>query len=486
MKRIIILLTVVGAGIFSASAQTKILTFQDAVKIATQNSVLLNQQKNNLEYSQMQKVASLAGIGPSITINSAASQYNGNSFNNQTGTVVNGIRDNVNGNIFAQLNLFSGFNRINQIRQYHNALDAQVYFVNRTAQDVINTVSTQYLQVMLDVELLKIAKENFVALAKQLDQVKEQVALGARSPVDEYNQDALTKGAELLMVNAEITLNNDRTTLTQTLLIDPNEQYEVERPAWDLTALGYGDSLDIETLSERAKSSRGDYLRAVKQESAARFATAAAKGLMMPTLYAFGQYGSSYNYQHNVPDSVTSVTSQSIIIVDPTSPTGYGIGSVEKSSRVANPSVARPFSEQFRQNNAYKQYGVQLSINVFNGFQSRTTYKQQKVIYENSQWTRKNLEYQIKNDVIRSVRNFEGAKKAFSISVDKLTAARIALELETERYNLGVTNFVDFTNANRVYVQAETDKAQAEYRLVFQRISIEYAVGTLKAEDLDK
>jgi hypothetical protein len=44
---------------------------------------------------------------------------------------------------------------------------------------------------------------------------------------------------------------------------------------------------------------------------------------------------------------------------------------------------------------------------------------------------------------------------------------------------------VDFTNANRVLVQAQTDKAQNEYKLVFQRISIEYAVGTLKADDLE-
>jgi len=34
-----------------------------------------------------------------------------------------------------------------------------------------------------------------------------------------------------------------------------------------------------------------------------------------------------------------------------------------------------------------------------------------------------------------------------------------------------------------VYVQAQTDKAQAEYTLVFQKIVLEYAVGTLKTED---
>jgi len=107
-------------------------------------------------------------------------------------------------------------------------------------------------------------------------------------------------------------------------------------------------------------------------------------------------------------------------------------------------------------------------------------------LYDNSQLTRKNLEYQIRNDIVKAVRNFNGAKKAFTVSVDQLKSAEIAFGFETERYNLGVTNFVDFTNANRVFVQAQTDKAQAEYRLVFQKILLEYAAGTLKPENIQK
>ena len=78
----------------------------------------------------------------------------------------------------------------------------------------------------------------------------------------------------------------------------------------------------------------------------------------------------------------------------------------------------------------------------------------------------------------------EGARKAYAVTTDQVKAAELAFQLEKERYDLGVTNFVDFTNANRVLVQAQTDKAQAEFTLVFQKILIDYAVGTLKVEDL--
>ena len=109
---------------------------------------------------------------------------------------------------------------------------------------------------------------------------------------------------------------------------------------------------------------------------------------------------------------------------------------------------------------------------------------QQKVLYENNQVIKKNLEFQIRNDVVRAVRNYEGAKKAFTVTVDQLKAAEMAFGLEKERYDLGVTDFVAFSNANRVLVQSQTDKAQAEYRLVFQKILLGYASGTLKPEDI--
>ncbi len=482
MKRILVLSVFIAESL-QLNAQ-RVLTFEEAVKIGLKNGVMLNQQRNNLELSQAQKVQSQAGIGPNVSLNGSASQISGNSFNNNTGAVVNGIRDNISGTVNANLNLFSGFSRFNTIKQFANQLDAQSYLVNRTAQDLINTISTQYLQVLLDKELLKIAKENYDVTDKQLLQVKDQVALGAKSQVDEYNQEALTKSAELSYIQAEITLNNDKTLLTQTLLIDPFDQYEVVKPEWDANKIG-SDSFTIEALAETAKQHRGDYLRAEKNERAAKFGAAASKSNMLPSLFAFGTYGSAYNFQHNVPDFVESKTSKTIVVNDPSSASGYSLQQQTTTSIIENPEKDRTFGQQFRSDNVYKQYGLQLSIPIFSGLQNRAAYVQQKNQYENSQLTKKNLEFQIKNDVIRALKNYEYAKKAFTVSLDQLKSAELALQFETERYNLGITSFVDYANANRVYVQSQTDKAQSEYRLLFQKIAIDYATGTLKTDDFE-
>lgn len=437
-------------------ADDKVLTFQEAVSIALRNNVTLGTQKNNLEAAQMQRTSSFLNMAPTVNVNAFAQQFNGNSFNQQQGRAVNGVRDAVTGSINVTMPVFNGFALVNSARAASSQLEAQSYFVKRTTEDVINTVSAQYLTVLLDVELLRIAKENFEALNAQLEQIKEQVVLGSRSPVDEYNQEGQTRAAELRMLQAEINLTNDRALLTQTLLIDPFAEFDVAKPDWSISELELLNP-NAEEMYTVAKENRGDLLRAANSESAARYGLMATRGAMAPSLGAFFNFGSAYNYQHDVPDSVLA----------------------------DNPSINRPFDDQFTNDNVYKSYGLQLNIPILNGFQSRNRMVQQKMTYRNSKLLRDNAEIVVKTDVLRAAKNFQIGKTTYAVTQSQLKAAELAFQLETERFNLGVTNFVDFAQANIRLVQAQTDKAQAEYRLIFQKILLEYATGTLKIEGIE-
>jgi len=433
----------------------RVLTFNEAISIALRNSVTLGQQRNQLAINQIQKSSALAALAPSVGANLFAQQFNGNSFDQQQGRVVNGVRDAVRGNVSANITLFNGFNQVNTLKQANNLVEAQSYQVKRTQEDVINTVSTQYLQLLLDEELLTISRQNYESQTAQYNQVKEQVAVGARSPVDEYNQLSLAKGAELRMLQAETALNNDKAALTQTLLIDPFEEYQVARPDWDINSIVSRES-SLEEMYNTAKQNRGDYVRAARSEAAARFGVAATRGGLTPTLSAFFDYGSAYNFIRDVPDSVLAIS----------------------------PSLNRPFGDQFRSDNRYKTYGLNLSIPVLNGLQNRTRVVQNNMAYENARVNTRNAEVTLKADVLRTSRNFHLARRSYAVSVTQAEAADVAFQFETERYNLGVINFVDFAQANRAMVQAQTDRAQAEYRLLFQKILLDYAMGTLNVEGL--
>ncbi len=428
--------------------QSKILTFEEAIKMALRNAVFFNQQKNNLEYNQAIRTSNYAGLGPSLNFTSSAYQVDGNTFNQQQGKVINGQFDQVNASFNANWNLFNGFGQFFRAKQSSSQLDAQAFYINRSAQDVINSITSAYLLVLLDKELLIIANENWQALKKQLEQVTEQVNVGAKSPVDQYNQDSQTRAAEMKALQAEINLTNDRAALTLLLLQDPTDEFDVVKPAWDVNK-SFSEKMEMQSLIELSLKTRGDYLRAQKNEEAAKYGMRVARASMTPTLSAFGTLYSAYNNSHG----------------DPTT---------------------RPFADQFKDDNLRKIYGLQLNVPIFGGnqgFQNRAATVQQRVAYENSQLTRKNVEIQVKTDVLKAYQNFQLYAKTYTASLEQFKAANLAYQLETERYNLGITNFVDFSNANKVFVQAQTDQAQAEYRLLFQKVLVDYAVGTLKPED---
>ena len=442
----ITLLAILPAFVF---AQEVTLTFKEAVKVGLQNNVVLNQQRNNLMQSQAQKTSRIAQIGPQVSINGNAGIRSGNNWIQNTGEVVNATVDGVAASIDVTMPIFNGLSTINSARQASSQLDAQLELVNRTTQDVINLVSIQFLQVLLDQELLKIAQENLELQKKQLDQILAQVELGSRSPVDEYNQKAQVSNSELLLTQAEFNLVNDKITLLQTLLMDPVNQPTLAEPEWDVNSIVL-DNQDLNQLLATAAEQRSDLKQAQYTERASKFSMTSSKGNYLPSINAQYSFGSRYNQVRGTPRD----------------------------------SSFRDFTNQFTIDNRYQSLGVGFSIPIFTGFQNRATYVQQKVFYDNSRELTKSREVIVKGDVVRAYRNFESVKKGYIASSDGLAASQMAFNLEKERYDLGVTSFVDFANANRIFVQAQTNLAQAKYRFLFQKILLDYSLGTLKFEDI--
>jgi len=455
MKHIVTLL-LVAAG-FQAIAQidtvrqdtSKVLTYREAIQIALRNNLLLNQQRNNLYVTQTQKTSGIALLGPQISISGNVSRADGNNFVPQTGDQVNSVVDNASASLNAQMPLFNGLRYVNNMRSTVAAQDAQVEYVHRTTQDVMNFVSTQYLQVLLDQELVIIAKENVDVLRKQLSQAKAQVELGSRSPVDEYNQQALLSTAEIAMVQSEYTLANDKITLFQTLMVEPSATTVMEEPSWDINTLAL-DNVDLEQMQSTAAQRRADLKQAEYLEKSYKYAMQSTKGNYFPSIVAFYSLGSNYNRVHGDTSALN----------------------------------LRTFNEQFRHDNRAENIGIRFNIPIFTAFQNRSTYVRARVQYENYQLTKKNTEVTVKGDVVRAFENFNNIKKNYSASVVGLDAARVAFNLEQERYNLGITSFVDLANATKTLVQAQTNMASAKYRFLFQKIMLDYATGTLKLEDL--
>ncbi|MEO8473699.1 MAG: TolC family protein [Chryseolinea sp.] len=421
------------------------LSFKEAVQIGLKNNMLLNQQKNQLDYTQVNKTSALLQMGPTVSAQGSLYRQDGNSFNQNEGRVVNGIIDFVNGSINANMPVFAGFTYLNQYRAANNNNEAQLYKVARANQDVIASVSNQYLLCLLDQELVKVNDQNVKAQKIIYDQLKEQAELGAKAESDVYNQEALWKNAELLLVRARNMLRNDIATLATTLQVDPIPYFQVEPVNWSISEL-FSDSTALEVMYTTAMEKRSDLKQATYAEKGARYFYHARKGYYFPNIYAGVSYGSRYNY-------------------------------IKGESN-------RSFTEQFKNDNTNLGYGLSINIPIFNAWAYKSQAAFAKVTYKNAQLTKKNAEVTLKSDVIKAYQNFNDAKKGYISAESAQKAGELAYRAEKEKYDLGVSNIVQLSTVNQTYVKAQGDFQNAKFNLMFQKLLINYAMGTLQIEDI--
>ncbi|HTF22126.1 MAG TPA: TolC family protein [Chryseolinea sp.] len=444
---LVILYCAVTSSAFSQNAATEEppqvkLTFEEAVKIGLEKNVLLNQAKNTLESTEAQKLNAIGTLTPSVNIGGNYQHQKGAQPNTTSGELEDLITDYAGLQLNANMMLFNGMGRLQNLRAANRQVDAQSYLVKRTSQDVIFNVATQYLQVLLDQELLKIAIENRNTQQTLLDKITATYEVGARAVTDVYTQDAMVKGLDVMAIRAKNTLQNDKSLLAQTLQLDPSQPFEAQLPTFSQDIAEFR-TMPLDSMIKIALDNRADLKQAENQAKGNKYSMNAVAGRYLPSLSAYANYGSFY-----------------YSLIDDT------------------------FKNQFRTLNPSTTYGLNLTIPIYTGFQTRAQRAMARSVYQNSLLTSQNLEKTVALDVQRAYNNYVNAIQAYQSSLVQYQAGDLALQTQQESYLLGVSDQVAVANANQIYVLAAGSKAQAEVTLVFQKILLEYALGTLKFDQI--
>jgi outer membrane protein len=442
MKRILIGFFILLNG-FSGRTQTITnLTFEEAVKIGLERNVLLNQQKNQLVFNQAQKLNGIGNFFPSVNVTSTYQHQAGQQQNTTSGNLEDLSTDYFGSQINGNFTVFNGFRVINTMEQANTQLMAQGYLIKRSAQDIVSIIATQYLQVLLDQQLLKIAEENLKAQEVLLEQIQGFFDVGSRAITDVYTQDALTKSAKVLSIRARNALQNDKSTLAQTLQIDPSQEFEVDYPKLAENLSAY-QNVSLDSLIAIALINRADLQQFTYQVKANRNALQVSSALFMPSISLFANYGSFY----------------------------YSL-------------IPENFSSQFRTLNPSLSYGASLTIPIFNRFQNKTQRANAKMLYENSLLNKQNIEKTLKQDVLRAQNNLKNALENYESSLIQFQAGELALKTQQESFELGIAPQTTLAFANQTYILGVASKAQAEVTLLFQKVQMEYALGILVPEDI--
>lgn len=128
----------------------------------------------------------------------------------------------------------------------------------------------------------------------------------------------------------------------------------------------------------------------------------------------------------------------------------------------------------------YEGIGADVNIPVFNGhlFAARREAAQQRAM-ESDQKLRDEQE-RISRDVRVAWASAHDAFQRIDVTAQFLREASLALDLAQGRYNLGLSNIVELTQAQLNLTQAEIENLSAKYDYQSQYAALQYAIGLLR------
>ncbi|GAA5028268.1 transporter [Marivirga lumbricoides] len=445
MFKFIPLLAIVLLSSFIGKAQeVRVISFDEAVAIALEKNIQLRQEKNQLISLDAQKKQSAMAYLPSAGINFQASRQDGQQFQLvEDGFEIKNVQaDRLSGGVNADLTIFNGFGRVHSRKIASYNYEAQLKGVERTRQEIIFQIAQQYLQVLLDKELLKINQQAVTDQEKQLQQIEGFVKQGLRPQADLYTQQAQLRQFELTAIESENQLEINKATFAQTLQLNPLEVFEVAPIEASDVAIKFPE-VDLSSAFNVALENRVDLKQSQLTLASAQRNVAFSKTGLYPSLSAFYQYGTQYS-----------------------------------SLNTLN------FRDQFFDLYPNNTVGLSLNIPIFNNFVNRTRIEVAKVDLANNSLNLENLKRTVYRDVQNAYLNFKAAIKKAEVTKIGVEASQEAHEVQKERYKIGVANFVELSQANQALIKAESDDAQARYTLVFQKLILDFNTGTLTADQL--
>jgi len=424
------------------------ITLEEAIQISLENNFLLKQAENNLELADQRILSEQADFLPSVTSSIGYSRTGGQQFVADILAFDNVTSESVSGRIDANITIFDGFENILSLRQSRYDKTSSEENLARAKESVIFNTATAYLTVLVNMELLEIARENLESSNIQLNQTQAQVDVGARAAVDLFNQESTVATNELTVIQRENDLRISEVQLINRLQIDPRQEYEFVIPeisdAFELAAQA---DYSLNELIDEALLTRSD----IKSEEAGiesrKIGLDISRGALLPSLTAGASISSRYS--------------------DPYFIQGAG------------------FSDQFFDQQVNKGIGVTLSLPIFQNWNRMYNIEFNKVQLKNAELDLENTKLTVTQEVTQAYNDFVAYTKQLESAEKALIASEKALETQQERYNVGASTLIELSQAQATFVSSRSDFTQAQYNLIFQNKLLDFYLGKLSGDNIE-
>jgi outer membrane protein len=424
---------------FPASAQ-KYWSLEECIKYGQEKNIQIKRKELSTESSNNNLLQSRINLLPSVGAGFNHQLSAGRSLNTQDYKWENSSLQQGSLGIQAEIILFNGFQNINGMQKSKFDLMMSLSELDKAKNDVSLNIATAYLQVLFCEELLDVAKSQLEVSNLQVERNKKLLEVGNVARGNLLDIQAQAAREQVNVTTADNNLKIAYLALTQMLELDSVGDFKVVHPE----TLNMDDATPLQSVSDiynqaltsmpEIKSSEY-YLKSTEKQLAMN------RGKLSPSLSMTGLYYSNY---------YNTVTNQS--------------------------GDAISYYSQVK-NNLYKQLAFNISIPIFNRYNSRTAISNSKIAVYDAEYnltaTKKVLYKSIQQahaDAVGAFENYLSRKEAVLSSEE-------AFKYTQQKYDVGMSSAVDYNIAKSNLIKAKSDLVQSKYEYIFKIKVLDFYKG---------
>jgi outer membrane protein len=413
-------------------------SLQQCIQYAHENNITIKRQELNTQNRENQLKQAKRDLLPDANANSGYNISFGQSPVQQGSDYVYVDKTSRSFNIGASSNtsLFAGFRKQNEIKRANSDFLASVEMSQKTKNDIALQITSQYLQILFNRELLAVAEQQQETSQMQVERTKKLVDAGSQAMGSYLEIKSQAAKEALNVTQQENSLMLAKLNLAQLLDLEVPDNFDIETP--DIPAIQlfqqdapnaiYMTSLDI---MPQIKQSNYNVERSQYQYKV-------AKGGLFPSLNFNAGVSSNANW-------VSGVDTES-------------------------------FADQLK-NRRQSYLGLSLNIPIFNKLQARTSISNAQLGIRDAQLQLENEKLTLRKDIQQAYADARAAYKNYLASEEAVNSYAESFRYTEKKFNVGLVNSVDYNVAKTDYTRAQSDLLQAKYEYILRTKILDFYKG---------
>lgn len=436
--RIYILFSMAALAASAAGAQSKVWTLKECADYAVEHNISIKESEINRRRQEVQLSSYRNSRLPAVSASAGQDFAFGRGLTSEN-TYTNRNTSSTSFGLSASMPLFTGLRITNSIAQGKLDLQAATADLEKARNDIRLSVAGAYVQILFNMELAAVAHRQIAIDSMQVVRLQAMTEAGKASPAELARQKATLAGSRLTATQAD---NNHRLAvlaLSQLLELPSPDGFAVACP--DVSAMQLPDKHQLMTpdaIYAEAVAVKPEIQAERLRVMSAEKGIDVARAGYYPQLTLTGGVGTNYyNVSGGLMDS---------------------------------------FGRQLK-NNFSQHVGLNLSLPIFNRFETRNSIRTAKLQRDNQVSRLESVRKALYKEIQQAYYNAVAAADKFASSSEAMASSEAAFSLTKAKYENGKAALTEFNEAKADALKSQSDFLQAKYEYLYQNAIIDFYRG---------